>query len=93
MTRPDIQYAVNRLARRVRQPTESAFLALKHLTRYLSRTRHASLYFPVRLKPELTASTDSSWGSTISPQGTSGNVFLVGGSPIAWWAKKQTLTA
>jgi len=51
MTRPDIQYAVNRLASRMRAPIENAMLALKHLGRYMSRTKGATLHFPAGLKP------------------------------------------
>ena len=60
MSRPDIQYAVNRLTRRVKAPTENAMLALKHLVRYLSKTRRATLLFPRGGPSKLTASTDSS---------------------------------
>jgi hypothetical protein len=93
MTRPDIQYAVNRLARRVHAPTHNAMLALKHLVRYLSRTRHATLLFPRGMSSTLTGSSDSSWGSMHSPHGTSGTVFSIGGAPVAWWAKKQSTVA
>ena len=60
MTRPDIQYAINRLARCVKNPIENAMLALKHLVRYLSRTRHVTLLFPRGGPSTLTASSDSS---------------------------------
>ncbi|KAI0992868.1 hypothetical protein K3495_g15316, partial [Podosphaera aphanis] len=93
MTRPDIQYAVNRLCRYVRSPSKNAFLSLKHLVRYVSRTKSASLLFSKGPKAELTASSDSSWGSTTSSKGTSGNIFFIGGTPIAWSSKKQTVTA
>lgn len=93
MTRPDIQYAVNRLSRRVHHPSNNAILALKHLIRYISRTKVAALFYPKSGDITLTASSDSSWGSATSSKGTTGNIFLVGGSPIAWWSKKQTVTA
>ena len=93
MTRPDIQYAVNRLARKVKEPTQNAMLALKHLVRYLSKTRHVTLLFKRGGPSELTGSSDSSWGSMHSPHGTSGTIFMVGGSPVAWWAKKQSTVA
>lgn len=93
MTRPDIQYAVNRLCRYVHNPSQNALLSLKHLVRYISRTKSASLLFSKNSKPELNASSDSSWGNISSPKGTSGIIFFIGGSPIAWWSKKQTVTA
>ena len=93
MTRPDLQYAVNRLAQLSRAPTTSAFQALKHLARYASSTASASVLFPWDLEPVMTASSDSSWGSAWSPRGTTGNVFLIGGAPVAWLSKKQSMTA
>ncbi|KAI1007746.1 hypothetical protein K3495_g477 [Podosphaera aphanis] len=92
MTRPDRQYAVNRLCRCVRSPSKNAFLSLKHLVRYVSRTKSAAL-FSQGLKAELTASSDSSWGSTTSSRGTSGNIFFICGTPIAWTSKNKTVTA
>lgn len=93
MTRPDIQYAVNRLSRHVHNPSENCMLALKHLIRYVSRTKSASLFFSSQGTPNLTASSDSSWGSITSSKGTSGILFLINNTPIAWWSNKQTVTA
>ncbi|KAI0993446.1 hypothetical protein K3495_g14738 [Podosphaera aphanis] len=93
MTRPDIQYAVNRLCRYVRNPSQNALLSLKHLICYVSRTKSASLFYPKQRISGLTASSDSSWGNITSSKGTSGIFFFVNGSPIAWWSKKQTVTA
>lgn len=53
MTRPDIQYAVNRLCRYVRNPSQNAILSLKNLVRYISRTKSATLSFPKSEKPTL----------------------------------------
>lgn len=93
MTRPDIQFAVNRLCRYVRNPSQNAILSLKHLIRYISRTKSAALLFPRTNTSKPTASSDSSWGTTSCPKGTSGIIFFVNDSPIAWWSKKQTITA
>lgn len=93
MTRPDIQYAVNRLCRYVRNPSQNALLSLKCLIRYVSRTKSASLFYPKQRISGLTASSDSSWGNITSSKGTSGIFFFVNGFPIAWWSKKQTVTA
>ncbi|KAI0994599.1 hypothetical protein K3495_g13583 [Podosphaera aphanis] len=45
MTRPDIQYAVNRLTQRMQNPSQNAMLSLKNLVRYVSRTKSAALFF------------------------------------------------
>ena len=93
MTRPDIQFAVNQLAQMVHNPSMNAMLGLKHLVRYLSRTRHAILLFPRKSSLVLSASSDSSWGSKHSPHGMTGNVFMIGNTPVAWWSKKQKMVA
>ncbi|KAI0997710.1 hypothetical protein K3495_g10479 [Podosphaera aphanis] len=93
MTKPDIQYAVNRLCRHMKNPSQNALASLKHLVRYTSRTKSASLFFPKKGHLNLTASSDSSWGNMTSSKGTSGILFMINDSPIAWSSKKQTVTA
>ena len=88
MTRPDIQYAVNRLSRYVQNTSKNAILVLKHLIRFMSRTKSAALFYPRINNAALTASSDSSWGSATPSKGTTGNLFLLDDSPIAWWSKK-----
>ncbi|KAI1006899.1 hypothetical protein K3495_g1324 [Podosphaera aphanis] len=77
----------------MRSPSQNALLLLKHLLRYVSRTKSAALFFPQQGSSQLTASSDSSWGNSLSSKGTSGILFLVGGPSIAWWSKKQTIIA
>lgn len=93
MIRPDIQYAVDKLFRHIKSPSQNAFISLKHLVRYVSRTKSASLFFPKCNISELTASSDSTWGNNTSSKGISGNLFLINSTPIAWSSKKQSVTA
>ena len=92
-TRPDIQYAVGRLSRLFLEPSVNAIHAMKHLVRYLRRTQSMAIHFPAGLAPQLTASSDSDWSSKTDAYSTTGNVFLVGPTPVAWWSKKQTVIA
>ena len=39
------------------------------------------------------APSDSIWGNITSSKGTSGIFFFLNGTPIAWWSKKQIVTA
>ncbi|KAI1003697.1 hypothetical protein K3495_g4512 [Podosphaera aphanis] len=48
MTRPDIQYAVNRLCRYIPNPSTNALLSPKHLIWYVSRSKSASLFLSSR---------------------------------------------
>lgn len=93
MTRPDIQYAVNRLCRYMHNPSSNAFISLKYLIRYMSRTKKAALFFSKSGAPNLTASSDSSWGNINSSKGTSGVFFFINNTPIVWYSNKQTVTA
>lgn len=62
VTRPDVSFAVNRLAQFMHQPTVKHLQALKRVIRYLRHTIHYNLYLS-RGKPlVLTAFSDSDWG-------------------------------
>lgn len=92
VTRPDIAYAVMRLTQRFALPTQNALHALKSVGRYLRGTTSTGLYF----KPSSTTilgSSDSSWSTLFQSKATTGNVFMVNGAPVAWKAKRQSLTA
>ena len=45
-TRPDINFAVTRLATFTRCPTKPAFIALEHLMRYLQSHLHEPIFYP-----------------------------------------------
>lgn len=92
LTRPDISYAVMRLTRRMAKPTRNALHALKALGKYLLKTSKLPLHFQ-RSESIILGSSDSSWGTVSNSKATTGNVFLLNGAPIAWKAKRQTLTA
>lgn len=93
-TRPDISYAVGRLSRKLAAPTIHDRSALMNVIRYLWHSRHLSLTF--RRSPSsssLSASSDSSWGTTTRPQSVSGVVVSIGDTPIYWTSKRQSLIA
>lgn len=54
MTRPDIQYAIDRLSRQVQKFSQNSMLALKHLVRYILRTISVALFFPANGNDKLT---------------------------------------
>lgn len=90
-TRPDISYAVGRLARKVAAPTTNDRSALQQLVRYLWSSRELSLILSASGDNSLVASSDSTWGSTPRPHSITGVVFLIGSSPIYWTSKRHTL--
>lgn len=92
LTRPDIAYAVMRLTQRFALPTLNALRALKDVARYLLGTQDLGIYF----KPssgKAIGSSDSSWSTAAQAKATTGNIFLFNGTPVAWRAKRQSLTA
>ena len=46
-TRPDISYAISRLASFSRNPNKPAFLALEHLMQYLHTHKHEPIFYPL----------------------------------------------
>lgn len=92
LTRPDIAYAAMRLAQRFALPTANALRYLKSVGRYLLGTRNACLTYQ-QADSAILGSSDSSWSTASQARATTGNVFLINGSPIAWKAKRQSLTA
>lgn len=90
-TRPDISYAVCRLARYTKNPNNEHWKAVIRVLGYLKRTKDLSIFyngFPCVLE----GFTDASWITSISDQKpTSGFVFLLGGGVVSWSSKKQTL--
>lgn len=62
----DIQYADNKLCCYVRNPSQNVFLSLENLIRCVSQRKGAVLFFTKFDKHQLTASSDSSLGSSKS---------------------------
>lgn len=92
ITRPDIAYAAMRLAQRFAMPTTNALRSLKAVGKYLLGTRNRCLTY-CRADSTILGSSDSSWSTASQSRATTGNVFMVNGSPVAWRAKRQSLTA
>ena len=90
-TRPDISFAVNTLAQHASAPGEPHLQVLKRIFRYLAGTKEYRLVFNGRAKDHsLVGYVDADWaGDSNSRRSISGYVFLLGGCPISWAAKKQ----
>jgi hypothetical protein len=90
-TRPDIAYAVARLAQTVVSPTPMDYQAAARILRYLNGTRSHGLWYPkTKGKPSLSAFVDSSWGNYQDGKSHGGHVIFLGG-PIDWSTKKQNM--
>ena len=95
-TRPDIAFAVHKLAKHNNAPTVTAWAVLKRLVRYLKGTTHRGLRYEAGTQgaPGITAFSDSDLGGDPDTRrSTSGYVVLLNGKPVSWMAKQQTVTA
>jgi len=94
-TRPDIAYAVNRLAAYTANPSLQHVGALKRILWYLSGTRtHGIVYKALPEEPDFFYGyTDASYGNTDDCKSISGYVFLAGNRAITWSSRKQVSIA
>ncbi|KAL1939181.1 hypothetical protein VTO73DRAFT_10222 [Trametes versicolor] len=92
-TRPDIAYAVHRLASYMSNPGRPHWEALKRLVRYLLGTRDLWLVYGSDTTG-LAGYTDADWGtSEDSRHSVCGYVYTFDGGAVSWSAKKQSVVA
>ena len=92
-TRPDICYAVGIVSRYQSDPGEEHWIAVKHILKYLRRTRDYMLVYSSG-SLETIGYTDSYFqGDIDSRKSTSGYVFTLNGGAIYWRSVKQTCVA
>jgi hypothetical protein len=98
-TRPDIAYAVNRLASYTANPSLQHSTALKRILRYLAGTRDYGITYrkPTEDSPispnAFYGFADAAYANTDDYKSTSGYVFLASGGAVSWRLKKQTTIA
>ncbi|XP_037494319.1 secreted RxLR effector protein 161-like [Jatropha curcas] len=93
LNRPDICFAVGMVSRFQSNPGREHWTAVKHIIKYLKRTRDYRLvYQSDDLVP--IGYTDSDFQTDKdSRKSTSGNAFVLGGGAISWRSIKQTCVA
>ena len=92
-TRPDICYAVGVVSRFQSNPGPDHWVAVKHILKYLKRTRDYMLVYS-RGNLDLLGYTDSDFqGDKDSRKSTSGSVFTLGGAAVVWRSIKQSSIA
>jgi hypothetical protein len=98
-TRPDISYAVNKLAAYTANPSLQHHSALKQILRYLAGTKTLGITYS---KPQdetgddnlFHGFADAAYANADDLKSTTGYVFLAaGGAAITWKSKKQTIIA
>ena len=89
ITRPDIQFAVNRVSQRMHQPNEHDYHCLKRILRYIFGTLGRGLLIrPGDLK--LRDFSDSDWANDKNDRkSTSGFLVFLGPNLISWCTKNN----
>ena len=92
-TRPDITFAVGMACRKMQDPNEQDWMAVKRILRYIKGTTSFGVKFGSNAV-KVTGYGDADWaGCHDSRKSTSGYVFLMGSGAVAWASKKQLVVA
>ncbi|GJY43502.1 putative RNA-directed DNA polymerase, partial [Tanacetum coccineum] len=93
-TRPDITYVVNILSQFVSDPRQNHFESANRVLRYLKGMPGQGILLPREGPPVLTAYCDSDWlGCPFTRRSRTGYLLLLGGGPISWKTKKQSVVS
>jgi hypothetical protein len=97
-TRPDISFAVNRLASFTANPTMCHWTAIKRVLRYLAGTKDKGITYSkpasnINLKNLILGYSDASFASNYDCTSVSGYVFTIAGGAITWGSKKQNVVS
>ena len=96
-TRPDIAFAVNRLASYTANPCLQHVTAVKRILRYLAGTKDLGItYTKSCANPNenfVSGFADAAFANHDDLKSTSGYVFMAAGGAITWKSKKQTTIA
>jgi Reverse transcriptase (RNA-dependent DNA polymerase) len=93
-TRPDIAFAVNRLAAYTANPSLIHYMAAKHILRYLKGTINLGLTY--RDTPDSNIFyrySNATYTNADKYKSTSGYVFFAGNAAITWGSQKQATIA
>ena len=94
-TRPDIAFAVNRLASYTANPSMQHVIAVKQILRYLSGTRTYGITYKAEPDKIVTFKgfRDAAYADREDGKSTTGYVFLAADGAITWKSGRQNVTA
>lgn len=93
-TRPDIQFAINRLSQFLARPMLNHWKAAVHVLRYLYTTRDLRLGLGTAHQQKLHGFSNSDWALTSEDRrSTTGWVFRYAGGAISWKSCRQRTVA
>lgn len=92
-TRPDIAFAVSRVARAMANPARFDWLCVKRIFRYLRGTSALGLFY-TSAAGGLCAYSDADFGGDVKTRrSTNGFVSLIGGTAVSWTSQLQKSVA
>ncbi|EDN08356.1 predicted protein [Histoplasma mississippiense (nom. inval.)] len=92
-SRPDLAFAVNYLSRFNSRPHKKCWAALKHVLRYVKKTKDHVILYKKEMVEGLNpvAYSDSDWaGADPQYKSTTGYIIMLNGAPISWRSQRQT---
>ena len=92
-TRPDISYAVARLAQTVANPTAESYSMAARILRYIKGTLDYAISFTGSARQPIQAYADADYAGDNDRKSQSGYIFMFAGGPLAWNSKKQSCVA
>ncbi|XP_021998852.1 secreted RxLR effector protein 161-like [Helianthus annuus] len=93
-TRPDVAYAVNVLSQFVGDPRQTHMNAAIRVLRYLKTTPVQGIFLPKIGGTQLVSYSDVDLlGCPSTRRSRTGYLLLLGGAPISWKSKKQSLVS
>ena len=90
LSRPDIAFSVNRIARKLQKPTKEVFRAAKRILSYVACTSDLGLWIPKEGGYNIEVFSDASFADIVEQKyrSTGGYAVFVGQSLISWKSKK-----
>ena len=92
-TRPDICYAVGIVSRYQSNPGMGHWIAVKHILKYLRRTRDYMLVYSCGDLNPIGYTNSDFQSDKDSRKSTSGSIFTLGGGAVVWRSIKQSSIA
>ncbi|XP_042758112.1 secreted RxLR effector protein 161-like [Lactuca sativa] len=93
-TRPDIAYLVNVISQFIVDPRQNHMDVVSRVLHYLKSTPRQGIILPKDGGTNLVTYCDSDWlGCPYSQRSRTGYLLLLGGAPISWKSKKQSVVS
>ncbi|CAM8978933.1 unnamed protein product [Rhodiola kirilowii] len=94
VTRPDIQFAINYLSQFITALRKKHMDAAMRVLRFLTTTIGQGLFLPAKNDFKLKAYCDADWGGCqMTIHSCTGYFIFLGGAPISWRSKKQSVVS